>query len=73
MGPHGYIVYIYDEHDVEVEVDMEMLEDGFPYGIITSNGTEIRLSSEQEQKARDQHRENMEEYAAQQGEYYSDY
>lgn len=73
MGTHDHIVYIYDEHDNEIEVDMELLEDGYPYGLLTVNGTEIRLSSEQEQKARDQHRENMEEYAAQQGEYYSDY
>lgn len=70
---HEHLVYIYDIDDNEIEVDMELLEDGYPYGLLTANGTEIRLSSEQEQKARDQHRENMEEYAAQRGEYYSDY
>lgn len=67
---HEHLVYIYDEHDNEIEVDMELLEDGFPYGLLTANGTEIRLSSEQEQKARDQHQEDTRERETQQGEYY---
>lgn len=73
MGTHDHLVYIYDEYDNEIEVDMELLEDGYPYGLLTVNGTEIRLSSEQEQKARDQHRENMEEREAAKADYYNEY
>ena len=71
MGTHDHIVYIYDEHDVEVEVDMELLEDGFPYGIITSNGTEIRLTTEQEDQARHAYNIKREEYDCYRSDYYN--
>lgn len=70
---HEHLVYIYDEDDNEIEVDMELLEDGYPYGLMIGTGEEVLLSSEQEQKARDQHRELMEEYEAAKGDCYSDY
>lgn len=68
-----YFVYIYDEHDNELEVDMELLEEGYSYGVVTGDGEEIKLSPEQEQKARDQYRENLEEYEAAKADYYYDY
>lgn len=68
-----YFVYIYDEHDNELEVDMELLEEGYSYGVVTGDGEEIKLSPEQVQKARDQYRENLEEYEAAKADYYYDY
>ena len=68
-----YFVYIYDEHDNELEVDMELLEEGYSYGVVTGDGEEIKLSPEQVQKARDQYRENLEEYEAAKADYHYDY
>ena len=73
MGTHDHIVYIYDDYDNEIEVDMELLEDGFPYGLLTASGEEIKLSSRLEQKALDQHREDTEEREAEKADYYNEY
>ena len=51
-------VYIYDENDHELEVDMELLEDGYEYGLRLTGptmGEEVRLTDNQMAEARDKY------------------
>jgi hypothetical protein len=67
---HQHIVYIYNKEDKEIEVDMELLEDGFPYGIMTNDGEEVMLTSDEQKQARDAYNIKMEEYEAEGANYY---
>ena len=59
---HQHIVYIYNDDDKEIEVDMELLEDGFPYGIMTNDGEEVMLTTDEQERARDAHALMVEAY-----------
>ena len=67
---HQHIVYIYNDDDKEIEVDMELLEDGFPYGIMTHNGEEVMLTMDEQELAKDAYNLKMEEYEAEDGGYF---
>ena len=69
-------VYIYDEDDHELEVDMELVEDGYPYAVYMSGpmkGEEIKLSASQIDTARDIYELLVDEYESAKADYYSDY
>ena len=49
-------VYICDKDDYEIEVDVELMEDGFPVGVYTEGpdkGIEITLTDKMIEDARD--------------------
>lgn len=69
-------VYIYDEDDCELEVDMELVEDGYPYAVYMSgpmSGEEIKLSDSQITEARDKFMLLVDEYESAKYDYHSDY
>ena len=69
-------VYIYDEDDCELEVDMELLEDGYEYGLCLTGptmGEEVRLSDSQITEARDKFMLLVDEYESAKYDYHSDY
>lgn len=67
---HQHIVYIYNDDDKEIEVDMELLEDGFPYGLMTHDGEEVMLTSDEQERAKDAYNLKIEEYEAEDAGYY---
>jgi len=67
---HQHIVYIYNKENKEIEVDMELLEDGFPYGIMTNDGEEVMLTTDEQEQARDAYNIKMEGYECARGDYY---
>lgn len=66
-------VYIYDEDDHELEVDMELLEDGYEYALNLVTGEEVKLTDRQMDEARDKFMLMMNEYEDAKAEYYSEY
>lgn len=69
-------VYIYDEDDCELEVDMELVEEGYEYGLCLTGpmmGEEVRLSDSQITEARDKFMLLVDEYESAKYDYHSDY
>lgn len=69
-------VYIYDEDDHELEIDMELLEDGYEYGLCLTGptmGEEVRLTDRQMAEARDKYMLLVDEYESAKTDYYSEY
>lgn len=69
-------VYICDEDDNELEVDMELLEEGFPYAVYMSGpkkGEEVGLTPEQIDTAEDKFMLLVDEYESAKADYYSEY
>lgn len=69
-------VYIYDENDNELEVDMESLEDGYEYGLCLTGptmGEEVRLTDDQMAEARDKYMLLVDEYESAKYDYHSEY
>ena len=63
-------VYIYNDEDYEIEVDMELMEDGYPYGLMIHNGEEILLTDEEQGRARDAYNLMVEAYEDAKADYY---
>ena len=68
---HQHIVYIYNKEDQEIEVDMELLEDGFPYGIMTNDGEEVMLTTDEQERARAAYAMMIEAYEDARADYYA--
>jgi hypothetical protein len=66
-------VYIYNNDDMEIEVDMELLEDGYPYGLMLHNGEEVLLTNDEQERARDAYALMVEAYEDARGDYYGEY
>lgn len=72
-GPIDPRVYIYNDDDIEVEVDTELLEDGFPYGVLMTDGEEVLLTDKEQERARDAYALMLEAYEDSKVDYYSEY
>lgn len=66
-------VYVYDEDDYELEVDMGLLEDGYEYALNMTTGEEVKLTDSQMTKARDKFMLLVDEYGSAKYDYQSEY
>ena len=66
-------VYIYDQDDNEIEVDMELLEGGCESGLNLTTGEEVTLTDSQIREARDMFMLLVEEYEAYKSDYYNEW
>lgn len=64
-------VYIYDEDDHELEVDMELLEDGYEYALNMTTGEEVKMTDDQMTEARDKFILLVDEYESAKADYYN--
>lgn len=66
-------VYIYDENDNEIEVDMELLDDGCESGLNLTTGEEVKLTSGQIEEAKDKFMLLVDEYESAKADYYNEW
>ena len=66
-------VYIYNLYDEEIEVDVELLEDGCKSGLNLTTGEEVTLTDSQIREARDMFMLLVEEYEAYKSDYYNEW
>lgn len=76
-------VYIYDEDDhqaegggqspYELEVDMELLEDGYEYALNLVTGEEVKMTDRQMDEARDKYMLLVDEYESAKADHYAEY
>lgn len=66
-------VYIYNLYDEEIEVDVELLEDGCESGLNLTTGEEVTLTDSQIREARDMFMLLVEEYEAYKSDYYNEW
>lgn len=64
-------VYIYNLYDEEIEVDVELLEDGCESGLNLTTGEEVTLTDSQIREARDKFMLLVEEYESAKSDYYN--
>jgi hypothetical protein len=66
-------VYIYNLYDEEIEVDVELLEDGCESGLNLTTGEEVTLTDSQIREARDMFMLLVEEYETYKSDYYNEW
>jgi hypothetical protein len=66
-------VYIYNLYDEEIEVDVELLEDGCKSGLNLTTGEEVTLTDSQIREARDMFMLLVEEYETYKSDYYNEW
>ena len=66
-------VYIYNLYDEEIEVDVELLEDGCKSGLKLTTGEEVTLTDSQIREARDMFMLLVEEYETYKSDYYNEW